>query len=113
MIEGLGIVLITGIVGAGGGFMIVPALHLLGKLSLRHAIATSLFVIGLKSISGIVGDLIVDVGLDLWFLTGLLLMTILGLAIGTQLNGRIRVGILRKSFAWFVLIIGIAMLVTT
>lgn len=53
MVDGLVVGVITGIVGVGGGFMIVPALVLLGGLNMRNAVATSLMIIAMKSYSGL------------------------------------------------------------
>lgn len=57
MLVGLGEGMLTGIVGAGGGFLIIPALVILGKLPMKKAIASSIFIISIKSIVGFAGDI--------------------------------------------------------
>jgi len=110
-IEGLLVGIVTGFVGAGGGFMIVPALTLLAKIPLRKAIATSLLIISSKSIIGFLGDVMGGVSYSYSFIFSILLITLLGTAIGTQLNKYFSVSKLRKGFAYFVLIMGIFILI--
>jgi uncharacterized membrane protein YfcA len=110
-IEGLLVGIVTGFVGAGGGFMIVPALTLLAKIPLRKAIATSLLIISSKSIIGFLGDIMGGISYSYSFIFSILLITLLGTAIGTQLNKYFSVSKLRKGFAYFVLIMGIFILI--
>lgn len=99
---GLGIGLVTGLVGAGGGFLFVPALSMLGGLPMREAVGTSLVVIALNAASGFLGHL--RHGGPPWptalLATGCALA---GAALGTMLAGRVRPEALRKAFGWFVL----------
>ena len=88
-IEGFLVGCITGFVGAGGGFMIVPALILLANVPLREAIATSLVIIALKSLAGFVGDLSEGVYFDWVFLSVFIGFTMLGVVLGTMLNKKI------------------------
>jgi len=101
--EGVTVGLVTGLVGAGGGFLVVPALVLLGGLSMPVAVGTSLLVIAMKSFAGLAGYLS-SVQLD-WPLT--LAVTgaaVLGGVAGSRLADRIDPDRLRQAFAWFVLV---------
>lgn len=108
--EGLVVGLVTGLVGAGGGFLIVPALALLGGLSMPVAVGTSLVVIAMKSFAGLAGYL-TTVSLD-WVLVGAVTAAaIAGSVLGARLAGRIPEAALRKGFGVFVLIMGVFVLV--
>ncbi|WP_104111975.1 sulfite exporter TauE/SafE family protein [Arthrobacter sp. N199823] len=97
--------LITGLVGAGGGFMIVPAMVLLGGLPMSAAVGTSLLVISMNSLAGFAGH-ISTLELD-WVLTGAVsAAAIIGALIGSSLAGRIHEVALRKGFGFFVLAMG-------
>jgi uncharacterized membrane protein YfcA len=105
-LEGSVVGLITGIVGAGGGFLIIPALVLLAKLPMKMAVGTSLLIIAAKSLIGFLGDLstqTIDWQLLLIF-TGL---SIIGIFIGSALSKKINEKVLKTGFGWFVLIMGI------
>ncbi|MEB2780632.1 sulfite exporter TauE/SafE family protein [Algoriphagus sp. C2-6-M1] len=109
--EGLVVGLITGLVGAGGGFLIIPALVLLAKLPMKMAVGTSLLIISAKSLIGFLGDVstqTIDWKLLLIF-TGL---SIIGIFIGSALSKKINEKALRKGFGWFVLIMGIYIIAT-
>lgn len=91
---------LTGLVGAGGGFLIVPALVLLGRMPMRSAVATSLLVIALKSFAGFAGY-VGHVSVD-WRLAGLLTSAaVAGSVLGSLLSERIPQRALRRAFAWF------------
>lgn len=103
VLEGVAVGVVTGIVGAGGGFLVVPALVLLGGLGMEAAVGTSLVVISLKSFAGFYGHL-GHVTLD-WKVT--LLVTaaaVIGSFGGGALAGRIPPAALRKGFGVFVLV---------
>lgn len=105
-LEGSLVGVITGIVGAGGGFLIIPALVLLAKLPMKMAVGTSLLIIAAKSLIGFLGDLstqTIDWQLLLIF-TGL---SIIGIFIGSALSKKINEQVLKTGFGWFVLIMGI------
>lgn len=108
--DGLAVGALTGLVGVGGGFLIVPALVLLGGLSMHRAVATSLVIIALKSYSGFIKYLSVldSQGLQLdWPTLGI--VTGLGIAgswAGNQLAGRIPQKTLRKIFGAFLILMG-------
>lgn len=105
LIDGLIIGIVTGLVGAGGGFLVVPALVLLGGLPMRVAIGTSLMVIAMKAAAGLLGYLHsvpIDWSLAVPFAT----LAVIGGLIGTRLTGRLDADKLRRGFGWFVLIMG-------
>ena len=107
--------LLTGMVGAGGGFMVVPALVLLGGLPMRAAVATSLLVVGMKSLAGFAGyaltfnsvsGIAMNPRLDLDFaIIGLALVgAAAGSALGARLSSTIHPERLRVAFGWLVLV---------
>lgn len=105
-LEGSVVGLVTGIVGAGGGFLIIPALVLLAKLPMKMAVGTSLLIISAKSLIGFLGDVsnqTIDWNMLLLF-TGL---SIIGIFIGSSLSKKINEKALKKGFGWFVLGMGI------
>ncbi len=113
-IDGLVVGIITGLVGVGGGFLIVPALVLLGGLSMHHAVATSLIIIALKSFSGFWKylDVLEQQSLELdWKV--LLMVTALGIAgsvAGSKLARRLPQDKLKRAFGWFLIVMGIYIL---
>ncbi|HHL32375.1 MAG TPA: sulfite exporter TauE/SafE family protein [Oceanospirillales bacterium] len=107
-IDGLIVGIITGIVGVGGGFLIVPALVLMGGLNMRNAVATSLIIIAMKSYSGFYKylDVLAQQNLQLDWQT-LSLVTIIGIVgtfIGNYLCNKIPQTQLKKYFAYFLLV---------
>lgn len=104
--EGIVIGFLTGLVGAGGGFLIIPALILLTGLPFKTAVGTSLFVIAINSLSGFLGD-VFNYKIDWPFLLSITALATLGIFIGNKLTHRIRGETLRKSFGWFVLCVGL------
>ncbi|GAA1359984.1 sulfite exporter TauE/SafE family protein [Arthrobacter rhombi] len=106
---GVAVGLLTGLVGAGGGFLIVPALALLGGLPMATAVATSLLVIAMNSMAGFAGHL---TSLQInWPLTlGVTAAAIIGSLIGARLAGRIPETALRRGFGIFVLAMGLFVL---
>ncbi len=106
IIEGIVVGVLTGIVGAGGGFLIIPALVLLAKLPMKKAVATSLLIIAVKSLIGFIGD-VQNLEIDWVFLLIFTGISILGIFLGGYLNKFIDGKKLKKGFGWFVLIMGI------
>ncbi|WP_200976146.1 sulfite exporter TauE/SafE family protein [Echinicola sp. 20G] len=100
---------VTGIVGAGGGFLIIPALVLLAKLPMKKAVGTSLLIIAAKSLLGFTGDLTTQ-KIDWHFLLIFTGLSVTGIFIGSMLSRKINDAALKKSFGWFVLIMGIYIL---
>ncbi|KAD4059861.1 TSUP family transporter [Arthrobacter yangruifuii] len=109
IIEGLVVGLVTGLVGAGGGFLVVPALALLGGLSMPVAVGTSLVVIAMKSFAGL-GGYLTTVSLDWPLIAAVTVTAILGSLIGARLAGRIPEAALRRGFGIFVLVMGLFVL---
>ncbi|HEY7393803.1 MAG TPA: sulfite exporter TauE/SafE family protein [Gemmatimonadaceae bacterium] len=101
----LGVGLMTGLVGIGGGFLVVPALVLLAGVSMRQAVGTSLVVIAMNSASGFVGYL-GSVAIDWAFLAGFTSVAVAGMLIGTALSRRVPQAALRRAFAVFLLATG-------
>ena len=110
IVEGLLIGLLTGLVGAGGGFLIIPALVLLTGLPFKTAVGMSLFIIAINSLMGFLGDLF-NYEIDWAFLVLITALAIGGILVGHRLSRFVSARRLRYSFAWFVLIIGAYMLV--
>ena len=106
VVEGMVVGLITGIVGAGGGFLIIPALVILAKLPMKKAVATSLLIIAFKSLIGFLGD-VQNIEIDWSFLLVFTGLSIAGIWLGVYLNNFIDGKKLKKGFGWFVLIMGI------
>jgi uncharacterized membrane protein YfcA len=106
LIEGAVVGILTGLVGAGGGFLIIPALVLLSKLPMKQAIGTSLLIIAAKSLIGFLGDLGHQV-IDWKFLLTVTALAIAGIFIGNWLNHKISGEKLKKVFGWFVLVMGL------
>ena len=106
---GLGVGLLTGFLGVGGGFLIVPALVLLGGLAIHRAVGTSLLVIALNSAGGIAGHLRqgeMPAGLTAAFTAA----AALGALAGVRLAGSLDPGRLRRAFAVFVILVGLFLL---
>jgi len=106
---GIGVGLVTGLLGAGGGFLIIPALVVLAKTPMRMAIGTSLFIVTVNSLVGFAGD-IGHVYIDWPFLFIILAITVFGVLIGSIIGRRIPGDRLRSGFGWFVLTMGIYIL---
>ncbi len=105
--EGVVVGMITGIVGAGGGFLIIPALVLLAKLPMKQAVGTSLIIIAAKSLIGFTGDLKGGEVIDWNFLLTFSAIAIGGIIAGSILSKRIPNEKLKPAFGWFVLVMGI------
>lgn len=106
-IEGLIIGLVTGLVGAGGGFLIIPMLVLFGGLSMNKAIGTSLIIIFLKSLIGIIGDFQLSLNIDWPFLLSFSCFSLIGVLIGLYISRFISGEKLKKIFGYFVLSIAV------
>jgi uncharacterized protein len=108
-LEGLLVGAFTGLVGAGGGFLVVPALLLLGRLPMRQAVATSLMVITMKSFAGFAGYL--STTLIDWKLAAMVTAAaVAGSFLGANFAGRVRQDLLRRGFAWFVVTMAVFIL---
>jgi uncharacterized membrane protein YfcA len=106
LIEGAIVGVITGLVGAGGGFLIIPALVILSKLPMKEAVGTSLVIIAAKSLIGFFGEG-GESAIDWQFLFTISGFAIVGIFIGTALSKKIDGNKLKPAFGWFVLVMGI------
>lgn len=106
ILEGLIVGGLTGLVGAGGGFLIIPALVVLSKLPMKMAIGTSLLIIAIKSSIGFLGD-VSNMDIDWLFLGVFSSISIAGIFIGSYLSNFISGSKLKPAFGWFVLVMGI------
>lgn len=107
---GLGIGLVTGLLGAGGGFLLIPALVFMVKLPMKKAVGTSLSIIAMNSLFGFAGDL-GHFSIDWTFLLTITSISVAGLFIGGFLNKKIPGGKLKTGFGWFVLIMGVYIII--
>lgn len=110
LLEGAIVGILTGLVGAGGGFLIIPALVLFSKLPMKQAIGTSLLIIAAKSLIGFTGDLGKQ-NMDWNLLLSITGLAIVGIFMGNVLSKRVSAENLKKGFGWFVLIMGIYIII--
>lgn len=110
LIEGAVVGMLTGLVGAGGGFLIIPALVLLSKLPMKQAVGTSLLIIAAKSLIGFTGDL-GKATMDWTLLLSVTGLAIAGIFIGNMLSKKISADSLKKGFGWFVLVMGVYIII--
>ncbi|MGK7395508.1 MAG: sulfite exporter TauE/SafE family protein [Candidatus Cyclobacteriaceae bacterium M3_2C_046] len=97
---------VTGIVGAGGGFLIVPALVLLANLPMKLAVGTSLLIISAKSLIGFLGD-VSNQSIDWTFLLSFTGLAVVGIVFGSISSKHVPAAKLKQGFGWFVLLMGI------
>ena len=110
LLEGALVGVLTGLVGAGGGFLIIPALVMLSKLPMKQAVGTSLLIIAAKSLIGFTGDL-GNRTMDWTLLLTVTALAIAGIFIGDKLSKRIDGNQLKKGFGWFVLLMGLYIII--
>lgn len=110
-VEGLVVGILTGLVGAGGGFLIIPALVLFARLPMKLAVGTSLLIIAVKSLIGFIGDIQADQPIDWTFLLIFSAISVVGIFIGSYLSNFIDGKKLKSGFGYFVLVMGIFMIV--
>ena len=111
LLEGTLVGTLTGLVGAGGGFLIIPALVLLAKMPMKLAVGTSLFIIAAKSLLGFTGDLQGNETIDWTLLSTFTGLSVVGIFIGIFLSKKIEGNKLKFAFGWFVLVMGIYILI--
>jgi len=102
---------VTGFVGAGGGFLIVPALVILVGLDMKRAVGTSLVVIASKSLIGFAGDVSAGTHINATVLVGVTLASLAGMVVGTKLVAKVSSEKLKPAFGWFVLVMGTFILI--
>ena len=107
--EGSLIGFLTGLIGAGGGFIIIPILVILSDLRMKTAIATSLAIISLKSLIGFIGD-VQNLEIDWIFLITFTLISVIGIFTGQQFSQKVSENKLKMVFGLFVILIGISII---
>ena len=112
LLEGAVVGVLTGLVGAGGGFLIIPALVMLSKLPMKQAVGTSLLIIAAKSLIGFTGDVSENAASMDWVLLSIVTgLAIVGIFMGNQLSKKVDGAALKKGFGWFVLVMGIYIII--
>ncbi len=112
LLEGAVVGVLTGLVGAGGGFLIIPALVMLSKLPMKQAVGTSLLIIAAKSLIGFTGDVMENAEkMDWTLLSVVTALAVVGIFIGNRLSKKIDGAALKKGFGWFVLVMGIYIII--
>lgn len=106
-VQGLFIGLVAGFVGAGGGFLIIPALLFLAKTPMKMAVGTSLFIVSVQSLIGFVGDIRSDQLIDWNLILTFTACSVVGIFIGSWLSKKVEGEKLKTAFGWFVLLMGI------
>jgi uncharacterized protein len=106
LLEGVVVGVLTGLVGAGGGFLIIPALVLFSKLPMKQAVGTSLLIIAAKSLIGFTGD-ISHYTMNWKLLLTITALAIAGIFLGNWLSHKVSGEKLKKGFGWFVLVMGV------
>lgn len=110
LLEGSVVGVLTGLVGAGGGFLIIPALVILSKLPMKEAVGTSLVIIAAKSLIGFFGESSATL-IDWTFLFKITAFAIGGIFIGIALSKKVDGDKLKPAFGWFVLVMGIYIII--
>lgn len=103
--------IVTGFLGAGGGFLIIPALLFFANLPMKQAVGTSLLIIFINSTIGFAGDLYLNTPIDYGFLLLISAMAIIGMFFGILVSKRINSDKLKPIFGWFVLVMGIYIII--
>lgn len=111
ILDGLVVGVLTGLVGAGGGFLIIPALVLLAKLPMKLAVGTSLSIIAIKSLIGFTGDIQNGQSIDWSFLLLFTAFAVGGIFIGSYFSNFIEGKKLKGAFGWFVLVMAIFIII--
>jgi len=103
--------IVTGFLGAGGGFLIIPALLFFANLPMKQAVGTSLLIIFINSSIGFAGDLFIGTPIDYPFLLIISAIAFVGMIIGTQMSKKIDGNKLKPFFGWFILVMGIYIII--
>lgn len=111
LLEGAVVGVLTGLVGAGGGFLIIPALVLFARIPMKMAIGTSLFIIAIKSLIGFVGDVQAGQPIEWQLLITFTGIAVFGILVGGFLTKYIKGSNLQKSFGYFVLIMALVVII--
>jgi uncharacterized protein len=105
VLEGIGVGVLTGLVGVGGGFLVVPALVVLGRIPMKEAVGTSLLVIAMKSFTGFLGYM-GQVEVRWGFMAGFTAVAVAGILLGAHLVRFVSQAALKRAFAVFLVIMG-------
>ncbi len=111
IIEGFAIGMIVGMIGAGGGFLIIPALVILAGLPMKMAVGTSLMLIFINSTIGFLGDMQNHIQIDWKFMLIFTAFAFAGIIIGTLFSKKITGEQLRPFFGWFILVMGLFIII--
>jgi len=103
--------IVSGFVGAGGGFLIVPTLLFFANTPMKMAVGTSLFIVSAQSLIGFTGDILSDQIIDWKLLEYFTLASIIGIFIGNFISKKVADDKLKTSFGWFVLAMGIYIII--
>lgn len=103
--------IVTGFLGAGGGFLIIPALLFFANLPMKQAVGTSLLIIFINSSIGFAGDLYINTPINYPFLLSISAIAFAGMLIGIQLSKKIDGNKLKPIFGWFILVMGIYIII--
>ncbi|MBO9667545.1 MAG: sulfite exporter TauE/SafE family protein [Bdellovibrio sp.] len=106
MAKALGVGAVTGFVGAGGGFLIVPALVVMSRIPMKVAVGTSLGVIAFNSLIGFAGDAMGGISIDYFFLVKLSVLAVAGLFLGSYWGQNTSEKSLKPLFGYFTLVVG-------
>ncbi len=106
IVQGLFVGIVTGTVGAGGGFLIIPALVNFFKLPMKKAVSTSLVIISINSFFGVLGDVEKFPAFDWPLILGYTFFTIVGVFVGFALSNKMNGEDLRKAFGYLILLMG-------
>lgn len=103
-LHGIGVGVLTGLVGVGGGFLIVPALVLLSGIPMKQAVGTSLAIVAAKSYAGFAGYM-GGVPIDWGVMAGFTAVTVIGSFLGAHFSTHVSQEVLKKAFAWFLVVV--------
>lgn len=109
-LQGFGVGFVTGVLGAGGGFLIVPPLVVFGGLPMKTAVGTSLMIIAANSLWGFSSDVISGKPIEWGFLLAVTAIAAAGIFVGQRLAVKIPNERLKKAFGWFILGMGLLIL---
>lgn len=107
IIRGLSVGILAGLIGAGGGFLIIPALVLFAKMPMKLAVGTSLFIVAANSLIGFLGDVQGNPAIDWLFLLSFAGCSVIGIFVGNFLSKKIKGENLKVGFGYFILIMGL------
>ena len=113
VLSGLGVGMITGLVGAGGGFFIIPILFLIGRLPMNKAVGTSLMIISMNSAIGFASNFQFQLKIDWTFLLSFTTFTVLGIFFGNYLSRYIDGQKLKRIFGFFVMLLGLYIIISS